>query len=262
VLAIALTEHGAPEVVEAQLAFHRAAGVDLVLVPDGHPGNGAVHATAVPVEGADWDAAAAAHGATWIFEAGAGEFWWPRGGSLADLVHALPASVDAIAGLERRFAPPPPGRGSLFERATLRLAPHVPATASAVPVARPRRVVRRLGTLSSASPIRGWFPVEVLCFPPDGIDGAPGSEVELIEDTRVRDALRLLAAGETPVFRRGDVLSDPSFGVEVATLFEEELLATNALLAALEAHVARLERNGLRNRAGRLANRARRGQRG
>ena len=126
-LVLALTELGPPEIVEAQLAFHLAAGVDMVLAPD-VPGsdpltreNEAVRVVRDASRG--WDEAAAELGAAWIVEAGAAEFWWPSGGSLADLVRLLPSEVDAIQAIERRFAPSPNGDVPLLECATRRCGP-------------------------------------------------------------------------------------------------------------------------------------------
>jgi hypothetical protein len=263
VLVLALTELGPPEMVEAQLAFHLAAGVDIVLVPD-VPGsdlltreNGAVRAVRDSSSG--WDSAAGDLGAAWIAEARAAEFWWPSGGSLADLVRLLPPDVDAIQAIERRFAPSPNGDGPLLERATMRLAPGAPAVGTALPAGRRPRLIRRTGSQpSAASTLRGWYPVEVLCFPFSLNGDRPGDPGGAsIEDTRVRDALRRLTAGEQPAFTRRGAVEDPAFGVEVATAFEEEVLATNVLLTALERRVATLEARRLRVRAGRLARRAR-----
>ena len=262
-LVLALTELGPPEIVEAQLAFHLAAGVDLVLVP-GVPGsepftreNGAVRVVRDTSRG--WDEVAAEFGAAWIIEAGAAEFWWPNGGSLADLVRLLPPDVAAIQAIERRFAPAANGDGLLLERTTMRLAPGAPALDTPLPAGRRPRLIRRTGSQpSAASTLRGWYPVEILCFPLSLNGDRPGNRGgATIEDTRVRDALRRLAAGEQPEFTRRGAVEDPAFGVEVASAFEEEVLTTNVLLAALERRVAKLEARRLRVRAGRLARRAR-----
>ncbi len=214
-LVLALTEPGVPETVESQVAFHLAAGVDLVLLPDESTRSLPLHdaARSVPVR-SDWEEVAAAHGASWLVEARAGEFWLPRGGSLAEVLAVVPSDVGAVQALDRRPAPE-------------------------LPAARPPRLIRRPGT--DAPVLRGWFPVELV----------PA------EDARVRDALRSASAGEAPLFPRPGAVDDPGFAVDVATWFEGELLATNALLDALEARVARLN-GGLRGKAARLVHRARR----
>ena len=225
-LVLALTELGTGKMVQAQLAFHLAAGVDLVLVPDVPAGRELARAQevvrTVPVHDGGWDEAATRNGGSWLVEAGSGEFWWPRGGSLADLVRAIPGDVDAIQGIERRLA-----------RSTQPLD-------TAGPAWRGPRLIRRPGARSSV--LRGWFPVEILRF----------------EDAKVHEALRLLSAGRSPAFPRPGAVDDPAFGVEIAALFEEEVSATAAQLAVLESRVERLEARGLRRRARRLARRVRR----
>lgn len=264
-----LTVPGRPQVLRAQVAFHLAAGADLVLVPaassdeltDSDRGSSDGRVAVFGAGG--WEETAGAHGATWVIEAEPGEFWWPRGGSLADVLRRVPEAVDAVQGLERRLVIGP-GDGSLLERATLRLVPPAPAVDAELPDRRPR-LIRRFGVeRSDPTVVRAWFPVEVLCVPLDGGvngEGSPRPEATCVEDTRLRDVFSRLAEGKPLVFSRPTATADPAFGVEVAGLFEAELVETSAALGRLEARVAILERSPRKRvvaRLRRLAGRARR----
>lgn len=262
-VALALEGLGPADIVDASLAYHLAAGVELVLVPELPPGADADVADVVSrhvARGAvltvpstePADRAAARHGAAWLARARVGELWWPRGARLDELLAAVPAGVGAVQGLERRFVASP-GDAPFFERTTLRCVPSAPAIDPRSPERPAPRVICRVPDLSEqGGPWRGWFPVEVLCFPV-----ATATEEEradrpcegvLVEDARVRDALRMLAAGEPLVFPRPGAADDPDFPIEVAGLVEAEVVAASRRMDGLEGRLAELEGASLRQR--------------
>ena len=51
--------------------------------------------------------AATEHDADWVINSDADEFWWPRGGSLKDVLAAVPARYGVVRGCWRHFLPVP-----------------------------------------------------------------------------------------------------------------------------------------------------------
>ena len=98
------------DVIDAQVAFHLNAGADLVVATDNNSRDGTtelleayaregvVHLIHEPTEGLrqnEWVTrmarlAATDFGADWVINTDADEFWWPRGGSLKDVLAAVP----------------------------------------------------------------------------------------------------------------------------------------------------------------------------
>jgi hypothetical protein len=200
---------------EAQRAFHLHAGVDEIVEPG-----------------------ATTHG--WLIEAEAGELWWPRGGTLDEVLGTVPAEYDAVQALVRPFVPVE-GSNTL-ETMTYRLSGQG-SVRLVFRVAEPRR------------PLRGWFPIEVLA-----LQSGPAvamTEVEaglasgvIRRDTRVVDAFAALARGEQLTFPRPTVVEDALLAADVAALGEtdafrlrDELDEVDSRLRAVEERAAiRLER--------------------
>ena len=123
-------------------------------------------------------------------------------------------------------------------------------------------------------PLRAWYPFEVLRFPLRSAEqaarrfeaGRPArstlestagdawregrlaarldelaSTPGLVEDTRLRDALRAVAEGRPPALRVPDVVDDAAYAVECAAVGEVDLPGLEAYAAELEARVAWLE---------------------
>jgi Glycosyl transferase family 2 len=183
------------DIIAAQLAFHRQAGVDLVLATD----NGSSDATPDIFEQyarddfVVWERnpdrqlsqiecvtqmarrAATEFGADWVINSDADEFWWPRGGTLKDVFASVHGRFGAIAGMWRHFVPVVPDDGFFAERMIFRLTrptvdrqllfnPHFKTAHRGNPK------VRVGGGNHDAAgpgilPLRGWYPIDVLHFP-------------------------------------------------------------------------------------------------
>ena len=269
-IAMTLTAGTDAELLEAGVAFHLHAGIEYVAVvgagslanelsdllePYVATGRVAVHKGSPPPE-----AEFSGH-ADWEIEAAAGEFWWPRGGSLDRVLESVPLRYDTIQALERmvlRSAGEP-----FFENATLRLAPSTPFHDAAWRPA--RRLVRRASVVPSGnastepSVLRLWYPIEVLCVQEvQGEDARRRQALDtgvLVEDTRLRDALRSLREpGGTrwliPVADGSRTLGFPSispvddalFALEAAAVGDVDVLEARELLDALSRRLGAMEK--------------------
>jgi hypothetical protein len=183
------------DVVGSQIAYHLSAGVDFVLAADHESRDGTTevlesfardgHLLRIPVRGEMreqvWRTdmarrAANEHGADWVINTDADEFWVPRGPTLKESLAAVPAHVGLVWGLSRPFVPRPDD-GELFaERMTYRLAsptaindptspyrPHAKVAHRADP-----DIVIRFGAhlaYSKHAALYDWFVADVLHFP-------------------------------------------------------------------------------------------------
>lgn len=218
------------DVVDAQIAFHLNAGVDFVIATDHSSTDGTAdildsyardgYVRRLSEEGdardTDWRAkmarlAVSEHGADWVIDSDADEFWMPRAESIKDILVAMPPRYGIVQSLVRVFLPRPDHGESFVDRMIVRrpvssmrddeskgrldwaLRPIHRADPNMV-VSRDRDVV-----LDGRVPLRAWYPVEVLRFP-----------------------LRSLEQAE----RRAQQRSGPS---ETRSRIEEELFAANAL---------------------------------
>jgi hypothetical protein len=68
--------------------------------------------------GADW--------VNWVINSDADEFWWPRGGSLRDVLAAVPARYGIVEAFWRSFVPRPDDESDFAERMTVRLSSVAP----------------------------------------------------------------------------------------------------------------------------------------
>ena len=195
-LVMTLLARDEADVVDAQLAFHLSAGVDFVVATDNASTDGTTEILEryerkgllrLLREGGDdmrqdvWVTrmarlAAVEYGADWVIHSDADEFWWPRGGTLKDVLATVPDRYGVVRGCWRHFLPRPDDGGFFAERMTVRLAtPAHPGEKSTIFHAhqkvahRARRdaEVERGNHNADGSglvPLRAWHPIEVLHF--------------------------------------------------------------------------------------------------
>jgi Glycosyl transferase family 2 len=185
------------DVIDAQIAYHLNAGVDFVIATDNNSRDGTreiletyaregyLHLIHEPAEGlrqGDWVTrmarlAASQFGADWVINTDADEFWWPRRGSLKEVLTAVPPRYGIVHAFWRCFVPRPDDDQFFADRMTIRLSQHAPINdPSSVyrPVTKvahradPDVVVGRGNHGLIDSPLLAlttWYPIEVLHFP-------------------------------------------------------------------------------------------------
>jgi hypothetical protein len=195
-LVLTLLARDEADIVDAQIAFHLHAGVDFVIATDNRSRDG----TADILERYERDGrllllredgddmrqdewvtrmarlAAAELGADWVINADADEFWWPRSGSLKDVLAAVPERYGVVRGCWRHFVPRPWTDAFFAERMTVRLCePAHPGDKETIFHAH-QKVAHRADPEVSIepgnhdarsprlAPLRGWHPLEVLHF--------------------------------------------------------------------------------------------------
>ena len=184
------------DIVESWLAFHLNAGADFVIATDNrsqdgtsdvlrrYADEGLVQVIDEPGEDlrdGDWMTrmarlAATDFGADWVINSDADEFWWPRGGSLKQVLAGVPERYGTVGAFLRTFVPRS-GEGVFSERMTARFSALAPINDPSSLYRPIRKIVHRGDpdvTLvrghhavkdSSLSPLRGWFPIEAFHFP-------------------------------------------------------------------------------------------------
>ena len=196
-LVMTLLARDEADVVEAWLSFHLNAGADLVVATDNRSTDGTTeileryaregHVRLIREAGEDlrqneWVTrmarlAATEHGAEWVINSDADEFWWPRGASLREVLEAVPPRYGTVGAFLRMFPPRPAGDGSFAERMTIRFSALAPINDPASLYKPIRKVIHRghpeirvtrgnhALVDSPFDPLRGWYPVEVFHFP-------------------------------------------------------------------------------------------------
>jgi len=185
------------DILDAQLTFHLNAGVDFILVTDhrsvdgtrdileGHVRDGHMRVIREDRENTrqgEWMTrmarlAAIEHGADWVLNSDADEFWWPHGGTLRDALAHIPRRYGIVQAVSRYFVPRPYDGGPFAERMTVRLAPGAPINDPATPFRPVAKVAHRAhpGAIVQdgnhvvqgigKGSLRGWRPLEILHMP-------------------------------------------------------------------------------------------------
>ncbi len=196
-LVMTLLARDEADVVDAQIAFHLHAGVDFVVATDNRSEDGTteileryqqagrlhlLRESGDDMRQDEWVTrmarlAATDFGADWVLNADADEFWWPRGGSLKDVLALVPSRYGLVRGCWRHFLPRANGEENFAERMTVRLCTPAHPGEKATIFHAHQKVAHRAdpevaiapgnhdaAAPSLAPPIRGWHPLEVLHF--------------------------------------------------------------------------------------------------
>jgi hypothetical protein len=184
------------DIVDTQIAYHLNAGVDFVIATDHESRDGTTeilesyardgHLHRIPVSGEMLDGpwrthmarlAATEHSADWVINTDADEFWMSRGGTLKDVLAAVPEPYGVVFALSRHFAPRPDDDAFFAERMTTRVSPPVAINDPSSPYRPHLKAAHRadpaisisFGSHTVISPrwraIHNWHPAEVLHFP-------------------------------------------------------------------------------------------------
>lgn len=182
------------DVVDAQIAFHLGAGVDFVVATDNlsrdgtteilerYERAGRLHLIREPGEDfrqSEWVTRMARLAATefeadWVYNTDPDEFWWARGGSLKDVLGAIPERFGVVRAVWRNFVPRPDDGRFFAERMTARLctpsfhdhplSTHWKSAHRASPEVRIGRGNHE-AFAPGLLPLRGWYPIEILHYP-------------------------------------------------------------------------------------------------
>jgi hypothetical protein len=196
-LVMTLRTRDEADIVDAQIAFHLNAGVDFVVATDHRSMDGTtdiledyarqghlhlIREDSEEMHEGEWATrmsrlAANEFGADWVIPSDADEFWWPRGGSLKDVLGSIPERYGIVRALLRQFVPRPDDGAFFAERMTARVSTSAPIN-DPTSLFRPNLKSIHRGdpnaTLSGGAhtlhdtpfvPMRGWYPIEFLHFP-------------------------------------------------------------------------------------------------
>ena len=184
------------DIVDAQIAFHLHAGVDFVIATDNASTDGTteileryeragvlrlIYEDGDDMRQSEWVTtmarlAATEHGADWVINSDADEFWWPRGKSIKEVLGMVPARFGVVRGCWRHFLPRPDDGGFFAERMIVRAAvPAHPGDKETIFHAHQKVAHRAHPEVEveagnhnaygrGLDPIRAWHPLEVLHF--------------------------------------------------------------------------------------------------
>jgi hypothetical protein len=318
-LVMTLLVRNEADIVDQHIGFHLAVGIDFVIAADNgstdgtteilqrYARDGHLHRISLAdpfsqIEAVTQMARLAANrfGADWVINSDADEFWWPRTGTLKELLGVVPHRFGSVRGMWRNFVPRPEGLESFAERMTVR---SQNPTGEIHPLNTHFKTVHRASPNVEVgggnhdvlgrglTPLPGWYPIDILHFPirsleqyerkfmrwweitsTDGEATNPyhnlvrdahreGRIAELynsyvvdderfvrglangtlVEDTRLRDALRSLHANASRVeLRASDI--DPGYLVEFGYLEDHSPFArAQRRIDALEARLSHVE---------------------
>ncbi len=133
------------DIVDAQISYHLGAGVDFVLATDHDSRDGTTEVLRSyeqqgvlrlfrergEMRESDWRTrmarlAVTEHGADWVINTDADEFWMPRRGSLKETLEAVPEQLGVVWAITRHFLPRPQDVGFFADRMIVRLSTTAP----------------------------------------------------------------------------------------------------------------------------------------
>ena len=185
------------DIIGAQLAFHLNAGVDFVIATDHRSTDGTteifreferagylelIEESGTGYPQSEWVTrmarlAATKHGADWVINSDADEFWWPRAGNLKDVLALVPPRYGAVRAFFRHFVVRPDDEQPFYERMTVRITPSEPLTDPTAEYRTIEKVIHRgdpdvnvgagnhTATGVTLGLLSGWYPIELLHFP-------------------------------------------------------------------------------------------------
>jgi hypothetical protein len=183
------------DIVDAQISYHLNAGVDFVLATDHDSQDGTTEVLQSyerkgvlrffrergEMRESVWRSrmaslAATEHGADWVINTDADEFWMPRRGTLKEALAAVPAEFGIVWAITRHFLPRPGNMESFAERMTIRLSATAPVNDPTSPYRPHAKAAHRAdpeivvlfgshNVVTKLAPLRGWYPADVLHFP-------------------------------------------------------------------------------------------------
>jgi hypothetical protein len=189
------------DLIDAQIAYHLNAGVDFVIATDHDSRDGTAEVLESyerrgrlqlmrargEVRESDWRtrmarAAATDHGADWVINTDADEFWVPRNGTLKEVLAAVPERAGVVWATTCHFVPRPDDGAFFAERMLARFSgeaalndptspyrPHAKAAHRADPTIRVRFGSHRVES-SQLTPLPAWHPADVFHFPFRSLD--------------------------------------------------------------------------------------------
>lgn len=184
------------DIVDDQIAYHLAAGVDMVIATDHRSVDGTteilekyeaqgrlhlIREDGEHIRQSEWVTrmariAATEYEADWVVHSDADEFWWPHRGTLRDVLGRVPAEYGIVRGFLQNFVPRT-GNGWYAERMTARLSLSLPINDPGSPWRPASQLVHRAhpevvvgqGNHRIEQPLmtglRSWYPLEILHFP-------------------------------------------------------------------------------------------------
>jgi hypothetical protein len=121
--------------------------------------------------------AATEHGADWVINTDADEFWMPRGGTLKETLASVPDGFGIVWALSRHFVPRPDDGAFFAERMTIRVSAPAAINDPTSPYRPHQKVAHRadpeirvghgahIARSRRWSSLHHWYPAEVLHFP-------------------------------------------------------------------------------------------------
>ena len=174
------------DIVDANLAYHLNRGIDFIVATDNKSRDGTLeileeyrrtgHLHLIREPGEDYaqsawvtrmaHLAASEFGADWIIHGDADEFWWPRRGTLKDILASIPEQFGVLQAHRFDFLPTSDEDGFFAERMTVRV--ELPDKRKVAHRPDPSVVVgqgsHRLDE-TSLTLVPSWYAIDVLHFP-------------------------------------------------------------------------------------------------